>query len=160
MPNKMTPKERCLALLTRNGSASPSLMMQRCHVSAGELKGIVAELEQEGKIKAWPYRTRQGMTAIYTLPGAKDPRPPEVLMVKGEAPKPEKKAVPSNDATVASKRQRSVNQRQFDSSAPATAPVAKPSPSSGSGHFAAVIADLEMRCDAINRALEGLRALA
>jgi hypothetical protein len=147
VPNKMTPKERCLALLTRNGSASPSLMMQRCHIASEELKAIVAA----GEIKAWPYRgARQRMTAIYTLPDAKDPRTKEML--EGMAAAKEKKAAVA-PATPRVAR--------------ATAPVVKPSPSNGSGSIAAAIADLERRRSAaldtverINTAIETLRALA
>jgi hypothetical protein len=143
----MTPKERCLALLARNGNASPSLMMQRCHIAAEELKAIIAE----GAIKAWPYRgSRSRMTVIYTLPGAKDPRTKEML--EGMAAAKEKKAM----ALPATPRV-----------ARATAPVAKPSPSNGSGSIAAVIADLETRRSAaldtvrrIDAAIETLRALA
>jgi hypothetical protein len=116
-------------------------MMQRCHIASEELKAIVAA----GEIKAWPYRMRTGMTAIYTLPGAKDPRTPE--MVKGEAPqKPEKRAAPTK--------------KKVRTAVRVASHIINPLPSNGSGPFAAVIADLERRRDVINNVIEAMRALA
>jgi len=152
VPNKMTPKERCLALLARNGSTSPSLMMQRCHISSEDLKAIVAE----GEIKAWPYRgIRQRMTVIYTLPDAKDPRTKEML--GGGVAKSEKKVAPA----------KATEKKPARATGEPVVRNRKPTPSNGSGSIAAVIADLEARraealdaAEKYDRAIDTLRALA
>jgi len=145
MPEKMTTKEKVLAAIERRKSASPTILMQTCKASADQLRGIVAALEQEGKITPWPYRGRAGMTAIYTLPDAKDNRTEE--MVAGEISKPEKKAPPTEQEKV----------RKAAIGAPR---VINRSPVNGGNPFAAVIADLEARKKKIDIAIETLRALA
>jgi hypothetical protein len=147
MPEKMSKKEKVLGIITRRGAAGKTPLLQGSKASSDELRGIVAELEREGKIKSWPYRGRAGTMAIYTLPDAKDPRTKEMLEAKPPS-KPEKKAAPAKIARAA-------------------VPPAKPSPSNGSGSIAAVIADLERRRTAaldtverIDTAIETLRALA
>jgi hypothetical protein len=148
VPNKMTPKERCLALLARNGSASPSLMMQRCHIASEELKAIVAGEE----FKAWPCRGgRSRMTTIYTLQDGKDPRTPEMLA--GPTRKAKKKAPAAKAVLVAASVPR-------DGGAKPTPRPAKAAATFGDTPLAAVIADLEARRAKIDTAIETLRALA
>jgi hypothetical protein len=124
-------------------------MMQRCHISSEDLRVIVAA----GEIKSWPYRgIRQRMTAVYTLPDAKDPRTKEMIEAKPPS-KPEKKAAPAKAWPVAHSVPRDGGAK------PAPRPP-KAAVAVGSSPFAAVIADLEHRRDVINNAIEGLRALA
>ena len=146
LPKKMTTKEKVLALVQRRESASPTILMQVCHVSADELKAIVGELEGEGEIKSWPYRGRSGMTAIYTMPEAKDPRTKEML--DGKPSVAAKKPVKVKAAPVALTAPRKV-------------------PANGSGSLASVIAELERRrtealdtVERIDTAIATLRSLA
>ncbi len=143
MPEKMTMKDKVLGIIARRGAAGPTPLMQGSKATADALKVIVRELEQEGKIKSWPYRGRSGMTAIFTMPDAKDPRTKEMLEAKPAPP---------------AKCQRNIKQRQTD---------VPPAPSNRSGPFAAAIADLESRRTAAlndvkkyDTAIETLRALA
>jgi len=149
VPEKMTTKERVSAGIQRRGSARPTILMQTCHVSADELKAVLGELEREGKIKSWPYRGRSGMTAVYTLPDAKDPRTPEMLAGDRTAKKKAAAAV-AGPAAIPVPR---------DGSAP-------PAPRKPAGNVAGLlnidemIAFLEEKRAAIDTAIAGLRALA
>lgn len=143
MPVKMTMKEKVLGIITRRGATGKTPILQGSKASSDELKALLLELEKEGKIKAWPYRSRAGGAAVYTLPGAKDPRTKE--MMEGARPAPEKKAARAMPA----------------------ASTAKPAPKNGSGPYASVIADLEAerakaldRVEQIDIAIATLKALA
>lgn len=157
MPQKMTTKDRVLAAIQRRGTVAPTLLMQGTKASADQLKVIVRELEEAGKIKSWPYRTRQGMSAIYTPAGAPDPRTEEM--------REEKTPTPPSDATVPTKKPLSVNRKASTTREPVVRNRKEVAPSNGA--FAAVIAELEARrtkaldrVEQIDTAIATLRALA
>lgn len=131
-----------------------------CSVTAAQLDQAAKELEAEGKIVAWP----KGRSTLYTPAGAPDPRP-----------------AGSNDATVASKKPRRVNQSAKSAATPPikkgakrkavrpsmTAPREAGPSNGGDGAYAAAIADLSERKDVhlaiigkIDHAIEVLRSLA
>ncbi|MDA8178320.1 MAG: hypothetical protein M0T69_02100 [Deltaproteobacteria bacterium] len=148
VPEKMTTKEKVFAAIQRRGAAGPTPIMQVAKASADQLKVIVGELEREGKIKSWPYRGRSGMTAIYTLPDAKDPRTPE--MVKGEASKPEKKAAPAKKSSATP---------PIKTRAKSERPVPTQREPVADNAIARAIFDLEARRAKIDTAIQTLRAL-
>lgn len=149
MPEKMTMKDKVLGIIARRGAAGPTPLMQGSKATADALKVIVRELEQEGRIKSWPYQSRSGQTAIYTLPDAKDPRTKEMLEAK--LPKPEKKAAPAKAPATEPPSRRTP---------PVAAPAIKPALSYGSSPVASAITDLEFRRDKIDQAIAILRALS
>jgi hypothetical protein len=139
-------KERVLSRILREKACSRGRLMNYCGVSKDELEEVTAALAGEGKIKAWP----KGRACIYTPPDAADPH------TAGTGNNQQKPAATVKMPPPATPRV-----------ARATAPVAKPAPSNGSGSIAAVIADLEKRrtdaLDTVERAdaaIKALRALA
>ncbi|MCL5884699.1 MAG: hypothetical protein M1377_05080 [Deltaproteobacteria bacterium] len=169
MSEKMTLSDKVLGIITRRGAAGKTPLLQGSKASSDELRVIVAELEREGKIKSWPYRGRAGTMVLYTLPDAKDPRTQE--MIEANTHKAGKNVAPSNDATVPSKKPRSVNRK---SASPPIKSRAKAAPSEDAlpgprkaALIAAAIALIEEKriaaldvVEKIDTVLAGLRAVA
>lgn len=61
--------ERVLSRILREKSCARGRLMNYCAVGKALLEEITAELEKQGKIKAWP----KGRSTIFTLPDGADP---------------------------------------------------------------------------------------
>jgi len=156
---KPDPKESILAAIARRQPCVSTPILQSVRVKAGDLHQFTKELAAEGKIKIWT----DGRKTIFTLPGTPNP------FTGGLGKKP---AALSNDATVPSKKPRSVNRKStsppIKSRAKAERPMPSPRrPDSNGNAIAVAIAEIEARrtialdaVEKIDAALTCLRALA